>query len=83
MRLRKVWWVAGIIIHLLMKIQSISYKSSNKKLYPFFCRTLGLDLVVRDPEGNIINPDSTGAIQLYRRVRPAKLTLYHGAVIIF
>ncbi|KAJ7356302.1 Dedicator of cytokinesis protein 2 [Desmophyllum pertusum] len=30
-------------------------------------RTLGLDLVVRDPEGNIINPDSTGAIQLYRR----------------
>lgn len=57
--------------------QSISYNSSDKKLYPFFCRTLGLDLVVRDPEGNIINPDSTGAIQLYRRVRPAKLILYH------
>lgn len=30
-------------------------------------RTLGLDLVVRDPEGNVIDPDSTGAIQLYRR----------------
>ena len=24
--------------------------------------------MVRDPEGNIIDPDSTGAIQLYRRV---------------
>lgn len=33
-----------------------------------FTRTLGLDLVVRDPEGNVIDPDSTGAIQLYRRV---------------
>lgn len=30
-------------------------------------KTLGLDLVVRDPEGNVIDPDSTGAIQLYRR----------------
>ena len=27
-----------------------------------------MDLVVRDPEGNVIDPDSTGAIQLYRRV---------------
>ncbi|XP_073238831.1 dedicator of cytokinesis protein 1-like [Porites lutea] len=30
-------------------------------------RTLGLDLVVRDPEANIIDPDSTGVIELYRR----------------
>lgn len=30
-------------------------------------RTLGLDLVVRDPESNIIDPDSTGVIELYRR----------------
>ena len=35
-------------------------------------RTLGLDLVVRDPEANIIDPDSTGVIELYRRVRSTK-----------
>lgn len=35
----------------------------------YTCRTLGLDLVVRDPEANIIDPDSTGVIELYRRVR--------------
>ena len=35
----------------------------------YTCRTLGLDLVVRDPEASIIDPDSTGVIELYRRVR--------------
>jgi hypothetical protein len=34
-----------------------------------FSRIIGLDLVVRDDDGNIIDADSTGVIELYRRVR--------------
>ncbi|XP_031549558.1 dedicator of cytokinesis protein 1-like [Actinia tenebrosa] len=30
-------------------------------------RIIGLDLVVRDDDGNVIDPDSTGVIELYRR----------------
>ena len=40
----------------------------------YTCRTLGLDLVVRDPEASIIDPDSTGVIELYRRVRLIKIS---------
>ncbi|EDO28652.1 predicted protein, partial [Nematostella vectensis] len=29
---------------------------------------IGLDLVVRNDDGNILDPDSTGVIELYRRV---------------
>ena len=29
------------------------------------CRLLDLDMVVRDEEGNILNPDNTSTIQLY------------------
>lgn len=30
------------------------------------CRLLGLDMVVRDDQGNILNPESTSVIELYR-----------------
>lgn len=33
-------------------------------------RVLGLDLVVRDANGNTLDPDTTGVIELYRRVCP-------------
>lgn len=44
-------------------------------------RTLGLDLVVRDPEANIIDPDSTGVIELYRRVRLTTSLLFFSVML--
>ena len=38
-------------------------------------RKLGLDLVVRDDTGDIINLDDTGVIDLYKRVSTRKLSL--------
>ena len=37
-----------------------------------FCyyRMLGLDLVVRDEQGNILNPDDTSVVELYKQVCP-------------
>lgn len=32
-----------------------------------FCRLLDLDLVVRDKQGNILNPDITSTIQMYKQ----------------
>ena len=39
-------------------------------VYTYFCifRYLGLDLVVRDTDGNLIDVDATGVIDLYKRV---------------
>ena len=39
--------------------------------YKFFvkrCRLLGLDLVVRDEEGNVLNPETASVIKIYREV---------------
>ena len=54
-----------VILEIFLDIKLNSVQSCSYLLN----RTLGLDLVVRDPEANIIDPDSTGVIELYRRVR--------------
>ena len=38
-------------------------------MHNIIIRFLGLDLVVRDEDGNMINVDSVGVIDLYKRVR--------------
>ena len=38
-------------------------------MHNIIVRFLGLDLVVRDEDGNMINVDSVGVIDLYKRVR--------------
>lgn len=35
-------------------------------MYPIFCRILDLDLVVRDEDGNILDPEQTSTISLFR-----------------
>nr|XP_058959333.1 dedicator of cytokinesis protein 1-like [Pocillopora verrucosa] len=60
-------WRKQILAKALPKDQLRQLKQRVTQTIDYGNRTLGLDLVVRDPEGNIIDPDSTGAIQLYRR----------------
>lgn len=60
-------WRRQILAKALPGDQLKQLKQRVTQTIDFGNKTLGLDLVVRDPEGNIINPDSTGAIQLYRR----------------
>lgn len=37
-------------------------------VFSCICRMLGLDLVVRDEQGNILNPDNTSVVELYKQV---------------
>ena len=41
-------------------------------------RKLGLDLIVRDDTGDIINLDDTGVIELYKRVRRSLIIVLFG-----
>ena len=44
------------------------------------CRLLKLDLVVRDEQGNILNPELTSAVKLYRHHRQTASRSQHSEV---
>lgn len=46
----------------------LQYISSMCAVFSCICRMLGLDLVVRDEQGNILNPDNTSVVELYKQV---------------
>ena len=43
----------------------------------FIYRLLGLDLVVRDDEGNVLNPETASVIKIYREVG-CQITVFWG-----
>ena len=49
-------------------VEKIAAREETCILNLTFLRTLDLDLVVRDADGNILDPDETGVIELFRRV---------------